>query len=79
MGDTAALTVHMATVDDADAIGCLSREFVEYLRALGDHSPRGITPEEYVRDGFGEHRAFSGFVAEAYGRTVGYLLMSLPV
>lgn len=69
-----ALSVRAATAEDADAVASLGREFVEYLRAFGDPAPRGIAATEYLRDGFGKRRAFSGFIAESDGGIVGYLL-----
>ena len=69
-----ALTVRAATPEDAEAVSALSREFIEYLRSLGDPAPRGVTAADYLRDGFGERPAFAGLVAEAEGRVVGYLL-----
>jgi GNAT superfamily N-acetyltransferase len=44
------------------------------LRALGDRTAFVFTPETYLRDGFGAHPAFSGFVAERAGEVIGYLL-----
>jgi GNAT superfamily N-acetyltransferase len=67
-------TIHTATVDDADAIGELAKEFSVYLRALGDRTPIEFTAEAYRRDGFGPHAAFSGLVAELDDEVVGYLL-----
>jgi GNAT superfamily N-acetyltransferase len=66
--------IRAASEQDADAIAELSAEFVAYLAALGDSAPRGITAAEYRHDGFGEHPAFAGLVAEHTGRVVAYLL-----
>lgn len=66
--------VRACTPADAEAVSALSQEFVEYLRALGDPAPGGVTAEAYLRDGFGERPAFAGLLAEADGRAVGYLL-----
>jgi GNAT superfamily N-acetyltransferase len=66
--------VRPAREGDAEAIGQLAAEFVAYLAGLGDPDPRGITAEEYLRDGFGDRAAFSGFVAEDGTDVVGYLL-----
>ena len=68
------LTVRPCMPADAEAVNRLSREFVEYLRALGDPAPGEVTAEAFVRDGFGERAAFSGLIAEVEGRAVGYLL-----
>lgn len=66
--------VRACTPADAGAVSALSREFVAYLRDLGDPAPGGVTAEAYLRDGFGERPAFTGLLAEIDGRTVGYLL-----
>ena len=63
-----------ATVDDAERVASLGREFVAYLRSLNDPGMYGFSTEEYLRDGFGENPAFSGLVAELDGEMVGYLL-----
>ncbi|HXT14293.1 MAG TPA: GNAT family N-acetyltransferase [Gemmatimonadaceae bacterium] len=68
------LNVRVATPSDAPAIAELSAEFVRYLARLGDPAPGGITADEVLREGFGDHAAFGGFVAEFAGRIVGYLL-----
>ncbi|HEX8693718.1 MAG TPA: GNAT family N-acetyltransferase [Longimicrobium sp.] len=66
--------VRACTPADAGAVGALSREFVAYLRDLGDPAPGGVTAKAYLRDGFGERPAFTSLLAEADGRAVGYLL-----
>lgn len=68
------LTIRAATPEDAEVVASLGREFVTYLRCLGDPHPRSLTAETYLRDGFGENPAFSGLIAELNGRVVGYLL-----
>lgn len=68
------LLVRPAALADADAVARLAAEFVAYLSGLGDSAPRGITADEYRRDGFGEHAAFAGLVADDGGQIVGYLL-----
>ena len=67
-------TIRTATVDDADAIGELAKEFQVYLRGLGDRTQFECTAETYRRDGFGPHAAFASLVAELDGEVVGYLL-----
>lgn len=66
--------VRRASEGDAEAVGILSGEFVAYLAALGNPSPRAITAGQYLRDGFGERPAFAGLVAEDAGAVVGYAL-----
>jgi hypothetical protein len=69
-----AITIRPAWASDAQDIGGLARQFADYLRELGDQTEFQLTAERYLRDGFGEHPAFSGIVAEDGGRVVGYLL-----
>ena len=52
----------------------MGREFVEYLRELGDAKAHSLTAEEYLREGFGDDPAFAGLVAELGGEPIGYLL-----
>jgi hypothetical protein len=56
------MTIRTAATTDAEAIAALGREFVEYLRSLGAQSPRCLSAEEYVRDGFGERPEFRGLL-----------------
>jgi GNAT superfamily N-acetyltransferase len=66
--------VRAATAADAGAVGSLLEEFQTYLRGLGDHTDFKFDDRVYLRDGFGPRPAFAGFVAEADGQIVGYLL-----
>lgn len=66
--------IRPATPEDAYAIGELSKEFSDYLRALGDPSELSFGTEAYLRDGFGPNPAFAGLVAEREGDILGYLL-----
>lgn len=68
------VTLRAATADDAERVALLGREFVAYLRSLGDLKPFSLSVEEYLRDGFGEDPAFSGLIAELDGEMVGFLL-----
>lgn len=70
------VTVRSATALDAEEIASMGREFVAYLRGLGDETPSSMTAEAYLRDGFCEKPAFAGLVAEWEGRVAGYLLYS---
>jgi len=69
-----ALTIRSALAGDADSITHLARQFADYLRSLGDTTEFKLTAQTYLRDGFGPSPAFAGLVAEAEGRTLGYLL-----
>ena len=68
------LNVRPATPEDAESISKLSKEFMEYLRSLGDTGEAWITPELYLNEGFGPNPAFAGLVTENKGKIVGYLL-----
>jgi GNAT superfamily N-acetyltransferase len=67
-------TIRPAVIGDADAIGEMAREFNLYLRALGENSHFGLTPQRIRQDGFGAAPAFSGNIAEMGGAALGYLL-----
>ncbi len=69
-----AVSIRPAVASDAEAVANMGREFVDYLRALGDAKAHSLTAEEYLRDGFGDDPAFTGLIAELDGDTVGYLL-----
>jgi GNAT superfamily N-acetyltransferase len=62
------------TPADADAMAALYQQSANYLRSLGDASTFQFTAETYIRDGFGEHPAFEGILAELNDKAVGYLL-----
>jgi GNAT superfamily N-acetyltransferase len=67
-------TIRTATVNDADTIGELAKEFQVYLRGMGDRTQVEFNAKTYRRDGFGPHAAFAGLVAELDGKVIGYLL-----
>jgi GNAT superfamily N-acetyltransferase len=69
-----ALSIRPATASDAEAVADMGREFMDYLRALGDAKAHSLTADEYLRDGFSDDPAFTGLIAELDGETVGYLL-----
>jgi GNAT superfamily N-acetyltransferase len=71
---TLSASVRPATPDDAATIVRLSSEFSDYLRSLGDPNPGKFTVDQYLNDGFGHDRAFSGLFAELNGGAAGYLL-----
>lgn len=66
--------IRAATVNDAEAIGELARQFAAYLRGLGDPTDFHFDADTYRRDGFGAAPAFAGIVAEVDGQVKGYLL-----
>lgn len=66
--------IRPAVAADAVAIGQMAQDFAQYLRGLGDLTEFKLTVETILRDGFGDHPAFVGLVAEDQGAIVGYLL-----
>jgi GNAT superfamily N-acetyltransferase len=67
--------IRPAKAGDAESIGKLAAEFIEYLRSLGDNvAEQKFDAAVYLRDGFGTNPAFSGIVAENAGEILGYLL-----
>jgi GNAT superfamily N-acetyltransferase len=68
------LNIRPCTLADADAVTTLYQQSAAYLRSLGDSSSFQFDAEAFVRDGFGEHPAFEGILAEVDGKAVGYLL-----
>src|SRR6516164_2901003 len=69
-----AMRVRPARANDAHEIGEMARQFAQYLTGLGDPIELKLTAEAYLRDGFGNQPAFSGFVAEEGDKVIGYLL-----
>jgi len=63
-----------AEAADAESIGQLAGEFIDYLRSIGDTDEQMFDAEAFLRDGFGANPAFSGIVAESDGEIFGYLL-----
>ncbi|MGI8556117.1 MAG: GNAT family N-acetyltransferase [Pyrinomonadaceae bacterium] len=66
--------IRQAQAEDAESIGQLAKEFIDYLRGLGDEAEQKFDAAIYLRDGFGANPAFSGIVAESGGEIFGYLL-----
>ncbi len=66
--------IRPAKPEDSESIGQLAREFIEYLRSIGDNTEQKFDAKIYLRDGFGSNPAFSGIVAEQGGEVIGYLL-----
>ena len=61
---------------DAAGIDGLFREFVPYLRSIGDESDYRFGAQEYLTDGFGIDPVFRGLVAEDASGLAGYVLFS---
>jgi GNAT superfamily N-acetyltransferase len=77
------MQIRESTPADADEIGRLYAQSAAYLRSLGDDTDFQFNAEIYLRDGFGENRAFWGIcvqslrtaeVAEEAGQLLGYCL-----
>ena len=68
------MTIRPSVVSDAAAIESLFREFVTYLRSVGDENDYRFSAQQYVKDGFGPDPAFRGLVAEDESGLIGYLL-----
>lgn len=71
---TTPVVIRPSTPADAEAIGSMAAEFQAYLCALGDQTKFDWGASKYLRDGFGDHPAFEGFVAETESGVGGYLL-----
>jgi GNAT superfamily N-acetyltransferase len=67
-------TIRPCTRDDANTVAALYQQSAAYLRSLGDKSTFHFDAHAYLRDGFGEHPAFEGILAEVDNKAVGYLL-----
>jgi len=59
---------------DAEQVGQMIQGMAEYLRGLGDNTDFQFSAKSFLRDGFGPHRAFYGFIAEVGGKATGYSL-----
>jgi GNAT superfamily N-acetyltransferase len=68
------LTIRACTRDDAVVVAALYQQSANHLRSLGDNGTFHFDADTYLRDGFGEHPAFEGILAEQHGQAVGYLL-----
>lgn len=67
-------TIRQAEPRDAQNIGRLAQEFIDYLRSIGDTDELRFDAKAFLRDGFGANPAFSGIVAESGDEILGYLL-----
>ena len=61
---------------DAAGIESLFREFVAYLRSIGDNQEYRFGAQQYLADGFGIDPVFRGFVSEDATGLTGYILFS---
>jgi ribosomal protein S18 acetylase RimI-like enzyme len=68
------LIIRPAKPEDAESIGKLAKEFIDYLRSLGDEAEQKFDAKVYLHDEFGANPAFSGIVGEQAREISGYLL-----
>jgi GNAT superfamily N-acetyltransferase len=68
------MEIREATETDASEIGRLYAQSAAYLRSLGDETDFKFNADVYLRDGFGENRAFWALVEEDYSQLWGYAL-----
>ena len=68
------MIIRPGVASDAAAIESLFREFVTYLRSIGDDNEYRFSAKQYLNDGFGPDPAFRGLMAEDDSGLVGYLL-----
>ena len=70
------MIVRACLASDAAGIESLFREFVAYLRSIGDNHDYRFGAQQYLTDGFGSDPVFRGFVAEDASGLTGYVLFS---
>jgi GNAT superfamily N-acetyltransferase len=68
------MRIRNASMSDADAVERLFREFVAYLRTVGDEHEYVFGARQFAEDGFGSDPAFRGLVAEDESGVIGYVL-----
>ena len=70
------MIIRACLASDAAGIETLFREFVDYLRSIGDQSEYRFGAQRYLTDGFGSDPVFRGLVAEDASGLIGYVLFS---
>src|SRR5215472_14188697 len=65
------LRIRAATIDDADLLYALIREFAEFNHEL---ELVALQPKDFARDGFGPEPLFHALIAELSGEPAGYAL-----
>ena len=70
------MIIRPCLASDAEGIESLFREFVAYLRSIGDENDYRFGAQQYLTDGFGSDPAFRGLVAEDASKLMGYVLFS---
>jgi len=70
------MIVRACVESDSVGIETMFREFVAYLRSIGDENDYRFGAQQYLTDGFGIDPVFRGLVAEDASGLAGYLLFS---
>src|SRR5262249_47620230 len=70
------MKIRPGLASDASSIDALFKEFVTYLRSIGDETEYRFGAQKYLEDGFGKDHAFRVLVAETESGLVGYLLFA---
>ena len=70
------MKIRAAQATDAKAIETIFREFVSYLRSIGDLTEYRFDANKFIEDGFGPDPIFRGLVAEEENGLAGYLLFT---
>ena len=70
------MIIRACLASDAAGIETLFREFVDYLRSIGDRNEYRFGAQQYLTDGFGSDPIFRGLVAEDESGLIGYVLFS---
>jgi GNAT superfamily N-acetyltransferase len=70
------MIIRACLASDAAGVESLFREFVAYLRSIGDDNDYRFNAQKYLDDGFGSDPAFRGFVAEDVAELFGYVLFA---
>ena len=70
------MIIRPCLASDAPGIESLFREFVAYLRSVGDNNDYRFSGQQCLADGFGSDPAFRGLVAEDSSGLIGYVLFS---
>jgi GNAT superfamily N-acetyltransferase len=70
------MTIRACLASDAAGIESLFREFVGYLRSIGDDNDYRFSAQQYLNDAFGSDPVLRGFVAEDASGLNGYVLFA---
>jgi GNAT superfamily N-acetyltransferase len=70
------MIIRACLASDAAGIESLFREFVAYLRSIGDENDYPFSAQQYLDDAFGSDPVLRGFVAEEASGLTGYVLFA---